>query len=85
MVWCEYLFVNNVEIHKLKRRDSEINAAPICLGNVLKDFSVDNMIICGLCGYVYHFSVDYHSVDVDGILDAHKHLMRNHDIKQCLD
>ena len=29
--------------YKFKAKDSEINAAPFCLGNVSKDFSVDKM------------------------------------------
>ena len=32
-----YLFVNGTEIYELKAKDSEIVAAPLCLGNVLKD------------------------------------------------
>ena len=38
-----YLFVNGKEIHKFKAKDSEIVATPLCLGNILKDCSVDNM------------------------------------------
>ena len=38
-----YLFVNATEIYKFKAKDSEIVASPLCLGNILKDFSVDNM------------------------------------------
>ena len=38
-----YLFVNSTEIHKFKAKDSENVATPICLGNVSKDWSVDNM------------------------------------------
>ena len=38
-----YLFVNGTEIHKFKAKDSEIVATPLCLGNISKDFSVDNM------------------------------------------
>ena len=38
-----YLFVNGIEIHKFKAKDSEIVASPLCLGNVSKDWSVDNM------------------------------------------
>ena len=38
-----YLFVNGIEIHKLKAKDSEIVATPVCLGNISKDFSVYNM------------------------------------------
>ena len=33
-----YLFVNGVEIYKFKAKDSDINAAPLCLGNISKDF-----------------------------------------------
>ena len=38
-----YLFVNGTEIIKLKAKDSEIAATPLCLGNILKDCSVDNL------------------------------------------
>ena len=38
-----YLFVNGTEIYKFKAKDSEIVATPLCLGNISKDFSVDNM------------------------------------------
>ena len=37
-----YLFVNRTEIYKFKAKDSEIVATPLCLGNISKDFSVDN-------------------------------------------
>ena len=38
-----YLFVNGNEIHKFKAKDSEIVATPLCLGNISKHWSVDNM------------------------------------------
>ena len=38
-----YLFVNGTEVHKFKAKDSAIVASPLCLGNISKDFSVDNM------------------------------------------
>ena len=38
-----YLFVNGTEIHKFKVKDSEIVAIPLCLGNISKDFSVENI------------------------------------------
>ena len=38
-----YLFVNRTEIYKLKAKDSEIVASPLCLGNISKDWSTDNM------------------------------------------
>ena len=37
---------------------------PLCLGNILKDFLVDNMRKTELNGYVFHFSVDYDAVVV---------------------
>ena len=38
-----YLFVNGTEIHKFKAKDSEIVATPLGLGNISKDWSIDNM------------------------------------------
>ena len=38
-----YLFVNATEIYKFKANDSEIVLSPSCLGNISKDWSVDNM------------------------------------------
>ena len=38
-----YLFVNGTEIYKFKAKDSKIVAAPLCLGNISNDWSVDNM------------------------------------------
>ena len=54
-----YLFVNGTEIYKFKTKDSEIVAIPLCLRNISKDWSVDNMDRTGFTGYVYDFSVDY--------------------------
>ena len=33
-----YLFINGTEIHKFKANDSEIVAAPLCLGNISRLF-----------------------------------------------
>ena len=43
-----YLFVNGTEIYKFKPKDSEIVASPLCLGNISKDWSIDNMKKTGL-------------------------------------
>ena len=71
-----YLFTNGTEIYKFKAKDSEIVATPLCLGNISKDWSLDNMKKTGFNGYVYDFSVDYDATDVDDILDIHKYLMK---------
>ena len=71
-----YLFVNVTEICKFKSKDSEIVASPLCLGNITKDWSTDNMNKTGLTGYVYDFSADYNTVTVDDIKYIHKYLMK---------
>ena len=45
-----YLFVNGIEIYKFKAKDSQILVSPICLGNISKDWSVDNMKIAEFTG-----------------------------------
>ena len=77
-----YLFVNGTEIYKFKAKDSEIVPSPLCLGNISKDWSGDNMKKTGFTGYVYDFSADYDAVDVDDIKDIHKYLMKKNDM--CL-
>ena len=71
-----YLFVNSTEIYKFKAKNYEILVGPICLGNISKDWSVDNMKATGFTGYVYAFSVDYDPVAVDDIENIHKYLMK---------
>ena len=75
-----YLFVNGTEIYKFKAKDSEIVASPLCLGNIFKDWSVDNLKKTGFNAYVYDFSVDYDPTDVDDIKDIHKYLMKTNHI-----
>ena len=71
-----YLFDDGTEIHKFKAKDFKIVATPLCLGNISKDWSTDNMKKTGFNGYVYDFSVDYDATDVDDIKDIHKYLMK---------
>ena len=80
-----YLFVNGSEIIKFKAKDSEIVANSLCLGNISKDLSLNNMKDTGLNGYVYDFSVDYDAIAVDDILNIHKYLMKKNNITwKCL-
>ena len=72
---------------------------PICLGNISKDWSVDNMKRTGFIGYVYDSSVDCDPIAVGDDKDIHKYLMKkiiwydmiclkitftNQHIKKCL-
>ena len=75
-----YLFVNGTQIYKFKAKDSEIVVGPICLGNISKDWSVDNMKKTGFNGYVYDFSVDCDPIAVNDIKDVHKYLMKKNNI-----
>ena len=77
-------FINGTEIIKFKAKDSEIVVYPLCLGNISKDFPVDNMKKTGLKGYVYDLrlsvSVDYDAIAVANVLNIHKYLMENNGI-----
>ena len=73
-----YIFVNGVWIYKFKAKISEINTPPLSLGNISKDLSVDSLNNTGLYRYVYDFSVDYDSIDIDDNLDIHKCLAKKH-------
>ena len=46
-----YLFVNGAEIYKFKAKDSDIVASSLCLGNISKDWSTDNIKETGFNGY----------------------------------
>ena len=74
------MFVNGREVHKFTGKDSIIVPNDLCLGNVSKDFSASNMKKSGFNGYIYEFSVDYNSIDVDDIKNIHKYLMKKNDI-----
>ena len=43
-----YFFVNGIEIYKFKAKDSKIVTAPLCLGDISKDWSIYNMKRTGL-------------------------------------
>ena len=75
-----HLFINGTEIIKFKAKDSEISAYSLCLGNISKDWSQDNMKKTGFNGYIYDFSTDYNAIGVSDILDIHKYLMKKNKI-----
>ena len=73
-----YLFVSCTEIIKFKAIDSKTVATLLCLGNISKNSSADNMKRTGLYGNVYYylfmfiillllllFSADYKAIAVD--------------------
>ena len=74
------LFVNGTEIIKFKAKDSEITPYELCLGNISKYWSLDNMKKTTLWGCVYDFSIDYDAIEVSDILDINKYLMEKNGI-----
>ena len=75
-----YLFVNGSEMYKSKAKYSKIVPSTLCLGNISKDWSLDNMKRTWFTGYVYDFSVDYNAIAVDNIKDIHKYLVEKNGI-----
>ena len=71
-----YLFVNGTEINKFKAKHSKIVANPLCLGNISKDWLIDNMKKTSFNGYIYDFTVDYDATDNNVIKDVHNYLMK---------
>ena len=69
------MFVNATKVYQFKAKNSEIKDYALCLGNVSKDFTINNMKKTGLKGVVKFFSVDFNPIDND-ILDIHKYLMK---------
>ena len=70
-----FLFVNATKVYQFKAKNSEIKDYALCLGNVSKGFTINNMKKTGLKGLVKWFSVDFNSIDNNNILDIHKYLM----------
>ena len=52
----------------------------LCLGNISKDWLIDNMRKTGFNGYVYDFSVYYDATDVDDIKDIHEYLTKKNNV-----
>ena len=62
----------------------------MCLGNISKGFTANNVTwkkknAKNRIKYVYKFFVVYNIIDTSNVIDIHKYLMKNHDIKQCLE
>ena len=73
-----YLLVNGKEIHKFKAKDSEIVATSLCLRNISKDWTIENMRKTRLNGSWFWF--DYDAIAVDDTLDIHNYLTKKNDM-----
>ena len=77
-----YLFVNGKEIFKFKADNKNVNfPTQFCLGSISNGLSNTESKEVSLNENVYDFSVDYNSIDKSDILNIHKYLMTNNNIK----
>ena len=75
-----FFYANGVKMYQFKAKDSKIKPCPFCLGNISKDFTVDNTKKTGLNGYMHDFSVDYNSIETSDIWNIHIYSMKKHDM-----
>ena len=72
-----FLFVNATKVYQFKAKKSEIKDYPLSLGNVSKDFTINDMKKkTGSKGVVQFCSADFNLIDTNNILDIHKYLMK---------
>ena len=71
-----FLFVNAAKIYQYKSEVSEIKPYIPCLGNISKDFTMDNMRKTGLNGVVKVFPVDYFAIGNNDIFYIRRYLMK---------
>ena len=70
------LFANAAKVYKFKAKYSEIKDYVLCLGNIFKDFTINNMRKAGLKEIVKIFAVDFNSIDTNDILDIHSYFLK---------
>ena len=63
-----------MEAKYIKAKVYQLEPWPLCLGNILKDFTIEDMIKTGLNGYV--FSVDFNINDTSNVLDIQKYFIK---------
>ena len=68
-------------MYQFKAKDSETKKYPLYLGNISRDFLTNDIKKKRLSGCVYDFSVDYRAFDNSNIINIHKLLMKEDDIK----
>ena len=76
------MFVNGKEIFKFKADITNVDfPTQFCLGSISNIFSAIESRKVSLNENVYDFSVEYNSIEKSDILNIHKVLMTNNNIK----
>ena len=66
------------KVYHFRAKISEIKYYALCLGNIPKDFTINNMKKkTGLKEVVKFFSIDFNLIDINNILNISKYLMKN--------
>ena len=63
-----FLFANSTEVYQFIVKNLETKDYALCLGNISKDSTVNNMKKAGLEGAINFFSVDFNPIDSNDIL-----------------
>ena len=71
-----FLFINVTKIYQFKIKPSEIKDYALCLVNISKYFTINDMKKTELKGIVKMSSVDFNPIDTNDILDIRKHLIK---------
>ena len=79
-----FLFINATKIYQFKEKDSELKDCTLCLGNISKNFTINNLKKTGLKGTLKVFSVNYNAIDTNGTLDMYKCLIKKRKMKKYL-
>ena len=75
-----FLYANCVKFYPFKAKNFEIKPYKLCLGNISKDLTVDNIKKTGMNGKLYNYPVSYDIIDASEIVDRYKCLMKKQDI-----
>ena len=57
-----FVFVNTTKIYQFKEKNSEIKDYALCLGNISKDFAINNSKKLGLKQVIKIFTVDFNPI-----------------------
>ena len=70
-----FLFVNSVKIYQFKAEDADIKPYPLCLGNISKDLTLDNIEKNRIKRKCRSFFCYYDPIINSDIIDIHRYLM----------
>ena len=77
-----YFFINGNKIFKFKADNKIVNfPTQFCPGSTSNEFCNTEFEEVSLNGNIYHFSLDYNSIDKSDILHIHKYLMTKNNMK----